>query len=395
MALNQLHPSREDLFAYRDGELKPDRRTVIEAHVLGCHVCKELIDEVSALEADLRSRAEAPGEGYFERLTDQVMTRIQTGEAAPQGERRRSEAEMEWEAKRARAPRIPWLALISTASAAATVLVIAGLLIRQGAVLKNPPKASVLERSAPDAASRAKRDSLGAQGGDKDAAGKKRANREIVSKEVRAQGDEKAARQEPSKQEASANLTHQPPAIGKASSSAGPEENKAKTSGNIIDQGLFKSTPTDQQQKPADQSQKDALGMAAPSARAPVAADESAAGADLKTPADPRFAAFLERYGLPPTWGPGVSDESVLRSEAALRNLYRTGGIGSPVDSARARIYMAEAARARESAPDSTTVEEIIHHYQRAIRLSGGDAEVRRIAAQRLQDFLSERAEPR
>jgi len=382
MAPNQLHPSREDLFAYRDGELKPDRRAVIEAHVLSCHVCQELIDEVSALEADLRSRAEVPGEGYFERLTEQVMTRVQTGEAAPRVERRRSEAEMEWEAKRARAPRIPWLALISTASAAATVLVIAGLLIRQGAVLQKAPRPKVLERSAPDAArARAKADSLGARA-DKDAAGKKRARQEAVPKETEAPGDQKIALRK--KDSSTKQEVDQAPAAGRAENapSVGEQENKAN--GNIVDQGLFAKSSS-------EPSRKDVAGLSAQSAPAPGAASDEAAG----TPADPRFAAFLERYGLPPTWGPGVSDESVLRAEAALRNLYRTGGIGSPVDSARARLYMAEAARARESAPDSTTAEEIIHHYQRAIRLSGGDAEVRRIAAQRLQDFLSERAQPR
>ena len=382
MALNQLHPSREDLCAYRDGELKADRRVVIEAHVLGCHVCRELIDEVSGLEAELRSRPEAPGEGYFERLTDQVMTRIQTGETAPQVERRHSEAEMEWEAKRTRAPRIPWLALVSTASAAVTVLVIAGLLIRQGAVLQKPPRPKVLERSAPNAArSRAKLDSLG--NAEKDAAEKKRGNRELASTEDEPRADQKiAARKEPSKAEADRDLT-----AGRAAEKPALQEEGQSRLG-AADQGLFGKT--------SEAKPKEAAGsLSAPSARAPEAANEAAQQGASGVNPDPRFAAFLQRYGLPPTWGPGVSDESVLRAEAALRNFYRTGGIGSPVDSARARLYLAEAVRARESAPDSATAEEIIHHYQRAVRLSAGDAEVRRIAEQRLQDFLSERAQPR
>ncbi len=382
MAPDQLHPSREDLFGYRDGELKADRRAVIEAHVLSCHVCRETIDEVSGLEAELRSRAEAPGESYFERLTDQVMTRIQTGEAAPQLERRRSEAEMEWEAKRARAPRIPWLPLISTASAAATVLVIAGLLIRQGAVLQKPPRPTVLERSAPDAArSRAKLDSLGATA-DKDS-GKKRGNREQASKEDQPRSDQKmAARKEQPKAEADRSV-----AADEAAGKQSAQQERPPQPG-AADQGLFS--------KSSEAKSKDAAGsLSAPSARAPGAANEAAPQVVSGGIPDPRFAAFLQRYGLPPTWGPGVSDESVLRAEAALRNFYRTGGIVSPVDSARARLYLAEAVRARESAPDSATAEEIIHHYQRAVRLSAGDADVRRIAAQRLQDFLSERAQPR
>jgi hypothetical protein len=84
----------------------------------------------------------------------------------------------------------------------------------------------------------------------------------------------------------------------------------------------------------------------------------------------------------------------VLRAEAPLRNLYRTGGLESAIDSARARLYFAEAARVKAGAdPDSATAEEIIHHYQRAIRLAAGHPDTRGIAAQRLQEFLDERGQ--
>jgi anti-sigma factor RsiW len=383
---DQLHPSREDLFAYRDGELKPDRRAVIEAHVVSCHVCRELIDEVSRLEADLKSRAEAPGEGYLERLTERVMGKVRAGDTTPVAERRRSDAEVEWEAKHARAPRLPWVALISTASAAATVIVIGVLLIRQGAVLKHPPQVSVLERSAPDAArARGKTDSLGARPSDAGAAGKRRANREVASKEDAQRRDQAA---EPRKEVAKVEADRSQKQSGDAAPTVGEGEAKLKEGGNarggVVDEGLFGTSKSDQKAQ-----QKDASALpSAPQAAAPQAANEAA------TAGGARFTALLQRYGLPPTWGPGISDENVLRAEPALRNLYRTGGIESPVDSGRARLYFAEAARVKAgAAPDSATADEIIHHYQRAIRLSAGDPETRRIAAQRLQEFLEERTQ--
>lgn len=377
MNVNQPHPPPEDLFAYRDGELKAERRAVVEAHVLSCHACREAIDEVSRLESELKRRAEDPGEQYLERMTEQVMGKIQTSEAAPRAERRRSEAEAEWEAKRARAPRFPWVALVSTASAAATVLIIAGLLIRQGAVLKNPPRPSVLERSAPDAArSRAMLDSVGARS-DVGATGKKRANREIASKDGEVRGDQKVAiRKELAKSEA---------------------DQARKADGNV-------NSPTVQDEKlqyksGASDETVNQLGAAreksASEAPAQSAPSPTAAGGLFSSPGEvSRFGALLQRYGLPPVWGPGISDENVLRAEPALRNLYRTGGIASPVDSARARLYFAEAMRVKASAaPDSETVEEIVHHYRRAIRLAAGDPETQRIAAQRLQEFLREQAQ--
>jgi len=53
-----MHPSSEELFAYRDGELTPEKRAILEAHVSGCSICRALIDQVSALEAELRTGAD-------------------------------------------------------------------------------------------------------------------------------------------------------------------------------------------------------------------------------------------------------------------------------------------------------------------------------------------------
>jgi len=138
VSANQPHPPREELFAYRDGELKADHRVVVEAHVLGCHACRELIDEVSRMEAELGAGAPAPKEAYFERLTERVMTKVLAADTAPAVERRRPEgeaaAETEWEEKRRLKPKLPWFALASTASAGAAVIVVVVLLVREGAV---------------------------------------------------------------------------------------------------------------------------------------------------------------------------------------------------------------------------------------------------------------------
>ena len=182
MSANQPHPPREELFAYRDGELKADHRVVVEAHVLGCHACRELIDEVSRMEAELGAGAPAPKEAYFERLTERVMTKVLAADTAPAVERRRPEgeaaAETEWEEKRRLKPKLPWFALASTASAGAAVIVVVVLLVREGAVLRHAPSVAVLERSAPDAGrSGAKADSGSARGRGTREEMKKRASR--------------------------------------------------------------------------------------------------------------------------------------------------------------------------------------------------------------------------
>ena len=118
MSASQPHPAREELFAYRDGELKHDRRVVIEAHVLGCHICRELIDDVSRMEADLSVGAPVPKDAYFERLSDQVMVKVAAADTTPSVDRRRLEAEAEWEEKRTVKPSPVYLRLDRGAAAA-------------------------------------------------------------------------------------------------------------------------------------------------------------------------------------------------------------------------------------------------------------------------------------
>ncbi|HEU5310288.1 MAG TPA: zf-HC2 domain-containing protein, partial [Candidatus Eisenbacteria bacterium] len=70
------HPSHEDLYAYRDGELTAERRRVVEAHVVGCRACRESIDEISALEAQLRMAPDAVDEEYYDSLAARTMARV-------------------------------------------------------------------------------------------------------------------------------------------------------------------------------------------------------------------------------------------------------------------------------------------------------------------------------
>jgi hypothetical protein len=81
----------------------------------------------------------------------------------------------------------------------------------------------------------------------------------------------------------------------------------------------------------------------------------------------------------------------VLKAEPVFRNLYRTGGATSALDSARVRLYLAEAARLHAgAAPDSAAIDEITHHYRRAIRLGAEDPATAGTAERRLREFLSE-----
>ena len=145
MRNEQVHPASEDLFAYRDGELGPEKRAVVEAHVMGCSVCRALVDQVSALEAELRQFPDSAPAGYFEGLGGSVRARlaVSSSEAVPTAGREaaplpvaevaRIERQGRRESGRVKeAPKLPWAAVIGTASAAAAVLVVVVILIRQG-----------------------------------------------------------------------------------------------------------------------------------------------------------------------------------------------------------------------------------------------------------------------
>jgi len=100
------------------------------------------------------------------------------------------------------------------------------------------------------------------------------------------------------------------------------------------------------------------------------------------------YANVIRGHGLPSVWNPSVTSAAVLRAEAGLRFVYQSGRAGA--DSARIRLYLAEAERARLDPSDTQAVESISHHYRRAISLARGDGAVIAAARQRLSEFETE-----
>src|SRR5512144_2937617 len=82
MTPDPTHPTPEELFAYRDGEVSAEKRALLEAHVSSCRVCRELIDRVSGLEAALRQRPDRVEGDYYAALSRSVLQKI--GAKAPE-----------------------------------------------------------------------------------------------------------------------------------------------------------------------------------------------------------------------------------------------------------------------------------------------------------------------
>jgi len=366
MSPEPLHPTREDLFAWRDGELSSDRRILIEAHVMTCRSCRELVDEVSSLEAALRARPEAVGDAYFDRMTESVMRRVGSeASQAPQPipiDRRRGDAGEQAEGKAAHAPKLPWAILVSAGSAMAAVLVVAVFLVRERAVLPRAPQPIALERSAPDAA--------------------------------RLKGGGNVATRPPAKDERQAELDRKQTAEKKTAAKSEPRTLAQAPEEGGRDQAAFQKSMSardelsEESAPAADRARAPASGSAAGLAPLAAAPQANAIGGLTGTPSAATYESVIHRYGLPPVWGPGVSDEMILRAEPALRNLYRVGGAAQ--DSARVRLYLAEASRIKAgSSPDSTAIDEIAKHYRRAISLAH-DGETAGVARSRLLEFLRE-----
>jgi hypothetical protein len=102
-------------------------------------------------------------------------------------------------------------------------------------------------------------------------------------------------------------------------------------------------------------------------------------------PAGNGYHAILARFGLPALWDPSVTPEALANAEPDLRSFYMSGNAGA--DSARVRLYMAEAARLRYGPGDTELYDEIQHHYRRVIELAGPDADVARLAKERLRSL--------
>jgi hypothetical protein len=368
------HPPHEDLYAYRDGELAAERRLVIEAHVVGCRACRESIDELSELEAQLRMSSDGVEEGYYERLTERTMERVHAAAPSPRVERRRSPVETAYEETRVR-PRFPWPALTAAMGAAATVVVVVVLLIRQESVWRSAPSVTVLERSAPDAAR---------QGSGADTT--------------------VPPPPEPPPLGARGTAETAPPAASPTAPGLADGAGKKDAAPSTSEDLLSKSEAGSQKLQVRDETTASAALEESQTKRAAdvsvqQAAPQAGVGSTLareQAASAPVFETTLRRYALPPVWGPGVSDDLVLRAEPALRNLYRTGGAATALDSARVRLYLAEAARIRlgSALPDSAAAEEITHHYRRAIQLGASDAVTRNTASARLEEFLREIREP-
>ena len=362
-----VHPSRDDLFGYRDGELPAEKRVFVEAHVVGCSVCRALIDEVSGLESALRRAEAEPGAGYYEALPDAVLRRIggpvpgDTGARAAGGGRRGGG---DREGRRVGAPpRMPWAAVLSTATAAAAVVVVAVVLVRNEAVRRAlsplPPPAS--EKQA------------------------------ATAPESRARG-----------------VGAVTPAESLALSPAGPRAVAPPTAAKSLEEGIAKDEERELAKNEAPGAKRDAAaerpgaimtqretvagqepspGAAvrlAPVGVGSTLADQAAgARAPLAPGASEAYAAVLRRFNLPAVWNERVSTETLRQAEPELRYVYQTGRAGS--DSARVRLYLAEAARLRYvPGQDAALLEQISHHYLRAIRLSGTDTVVAKIARERL-----------
>jgi hypothetical protein len=266
----------------------------------------------------------------------------------------------------------------------AAVVVVVVLLARQGSM----PQVAVLERSAPDAGLRG-----------------------AVSDTTEASTRERLAAPGAGTLAAPpAGSTAAPPADARAKERQFAETPSAKAQSKAADQvalaptveGAKKDQAARNEAGEEDLSKLESAPMAmkgdqkiagSPSRDEAAGLRQAEPQAALAPPsaAGNRFESALSRYGLPPVWGPGVSDDLVLKAEPVFRNLYRTGGATTALDSARVRLYLAEAARLHAgAAPDSAAIDEIAHHYRRAIILGAQDPATAGTAERRLRDFLSE-----
>ena len=363
------HPRSEDLFAYRDGELPPEKRGVIEAHVIGCSACRMLIDQVSSLEAELRRSPDRSPAEYLEHLHESVRARIaaaggemdtgtvgtekgvpaggvRVGRDAGSGRGRRGvfDEDQAGEDRRVRdAPRLPWPAVLSTAGAAAAVLAVVVILVKQGGY----PRAPLLPTRVNEAPVGSAPGESGAVGGVENLAMRD------AAKEARAK-DRLAKREQKARNEA------------------------ADQASKVI------LVPSDEQpMEPEPEQPGRAAALAAPESAEEGRAAASRFRAEESSPTGGEYEAVLRRFGLPPVWDETVSPEALERAEADLRALYVSGRAGA--DSARIRLYLAEAMRLRYTPGDYMLYEGIVHHYRRAIALGRSDPEAARVAGARLR----------
>lgn len=403
--MSQQHPPSEELFAYRDGELELERRSLIEAHILSCTQCAARVEALSDAEGALRAGVAEPDGAYFDRLNDSVMRRVAEGapparakaprapEPAPARRGRRRSFEDE---PRGHAPGLPWAAILSTVSAGAAVIVVGIFLAQRQDAWRGAPEPGILG-APPDAASGdTPGDSPGASEDLSAAAPEaKRDEGEPAAPESGAEG-----RIDTQAQGAKEVATGSPPPAAleapplQAVRRAADQVPRAAGSGDVRTESAEEALPEVAERNAALQKKAEAD---ANLARERAAAASPAAGlqtAPQSAVAGPTYADIVARHGLPPLYDPArVDPGALLRAETDLRYLYQNGGAGA--DSARARLYLAEAARARAGQDlDAETYDAIVHHYQRALRLAK-DPETWRVAKKRLEDFVSRSAPTR
>lgn len=393
------HPSNEDLFAYRDGELTGEKRFLIEAHVVSCATCRELVDGMSEIEADLKSRPDQVGDEYYARMADSVLGKIgaksaagagagakaqarsrPAAEDAPRVERRRPDTEPEVEGRRRHL--FPWFGVVGAGAAAAAVMVVVVMLAqRQGEWIRAPRPAAP---GAPEEPYADRTDSLTeppevvVEGKAVGAKGKLRGG---------ALDNKNVMREEAASNLAKQNAPASPEAGVAARTRATARDKDAPgwTETRSADEALSGNARTESQK--ADDNLAARRG-AAPQASMP--APSTAAGGQVAgaSPSD-EYAALLRAHGLPPVYDPArVNRDALLKAESDLRYLYMAGR--AQTDSARVRLYLAEAARAKADPADSAAVEGVIHHYWRAIRLSRNDPAVSAMAWRRLEEYQRE-----
>ncbi len=392
------HPSSEEIFAYRDGELDKERRGLIEAHVLSCTACAARLERWSDAEGALRQRGADPSDEYLDALSASVMARVRGGaapvSAAPARSPRGAPAQGEVADRVSRrgrsrnfeeggrAPGLPWPAILSSASAAAAVVVVVVMLIQRPDAWKNAPEPTVIgmptgEKSKKEGASPAEK---------QDAAPPAQAPL------VGASGAEglppvpilaKSAAPPASEPE--------PDAASRMSS------DELRALPDFRDAGAEVETKRADEAMPEVAAQRQALEEKAHLRLNRGAAGDQQLGAAVAPPAAPSPSGFrdlAERHRLPLLYDPGrVPGSALLRAEPDLRLLYQTGGAGD--DSARVRIYLAEAARERAAGSyDAETFDAIVHHYRRAAVLAR-DVATAQLARKRLEDFVTRNAPAR
>jgi hypothetical protein len=348
---------------------------------------------MSALESDLKLRPDAVGEKYYQQMTESVLLRVAAAEMAaeeavvdpmPRLDRRRPDA-AEAEGGARRRLRLPWIGIAGTGAAALAVALVAVLLLNRQEDWVRAPRPAVVGETKGRAAGRESELAKNRSG----KAGAAGATRKDQAAEE-GQGKKVAARRE-------GELS----AIGSGTSKPVP----VGSEGLATPQGATPSLPTVEERVKGDEPSRQRSAPPDVRSEAPAAAmtrggdasqvrslNQGQAEQSLRSDRAPgdAYASVLREHGLPVLWDEGVPPEALLSAEPDLRRVYQTHRAGA--DSARIRLYLAEAERARlGDSANSADIQRIANHYRRAIGLARGDAALAAVARRRLGELLMTR----